>query len=106
MTLEISMHDSAARRSLRTGCAVIVGLGIVVTTALILLLGGIQARFIRPPLGELRLGPITLVGARVVAACATPNLASCRDDFFVLNLEVPRASGTDYSYRLFRVPLK
>ena len=93
-------------RSLRAGCAVVVGLGVVVATALILFVGGIQARLIGPPLGELRLGPIALIGARVLAVCATPNIDTCREDFFVLKVAVRQSNDMHDSYRLVRIPLK
>jgi hypothetical protein len=106
MMLETSMPGAALHRSLRAGCAVIVGLGVVLTTALILLFGGIQSRLIRPPLGELRLGPMALSGARQLAGCSSPSIDTCRDDFFVLRVTVWRSSDIAESYRLMRISLK
>jgi len=97
---------TSLHRSLRAGCATLVGLGIVVTLAIILFVGGVQARLIRPPLGELRLGPIALIGARVLAVCATPNLASCREDFFALSVAVRQSNELRESYRLVKISLK
>jgi hypothetical protein len=96
----------ALHRSLRAGCAAVVGVGIVVATALILFVGGVQVRLIHPPLGELRLGPMALVGARVLAGCATPSIESCREDFFVLKVAVRQANDLRDSYGLLRIPLK
>jgi hypothetical protein len=76
------------------------------TMALILFVGGVQSRLIRPPLGELRLGPMALIGARVLAACATPNLESCREDLFVLKVAVRQANDMRDSYRLMQISLK
>jgi hypothetical protein len=106
MLVPTYVGNTALQRSLRTGCATVVGLGVVLTTAIILFVGGVQARLIGPPLGELRLGPMALVGARVLAACATPKIETCREDFFVLKVAVRRSNDMHDSYRLIRIPLK
>jgi hypothetical protein len=106
MAIQSHVSGTSLHRSLRAGCAVIVGLGVVVTMALILFVGGVQARLIRPPLGELRLGPLALIGARVLAVCATPNLASCREDFFELKVAVRQSNDMRDSYRLMQISLK
>jgi hypothetical protein len=106
MMLESFAPGAELRHSLRAGCAVIVGIGVVVALSLILLFGAIQSRLIRPPLGELPLGPLVLVGARRVTACTSPAIDTCRDDFFVLKVIVRRNNAITESYQLMRISLK
>ena len=88
------------------GCAVAAGVVLILVMALFLLVGGVQARLVRPPQGRIQLGPLALVALRQLGNCTSPLIESCRDDFFVVRAGVGNVYAPRRSVQLLRVPLK
>jgi hypothetical protein len=91
---------------LRIGCASLTILFLISFTLIVLFWGGLQLKFINPPVGTMDLGPMEIASGHEVTTCTTTDFASCPDAYYVVNLNVKETEYSGPVYQIIRWRLR